>query len=558
MSIAYLKYKKYFLIFLFLFALNLFIFRDLLAKINSNLIDWRDYPFVIWVIEENLWHLKNFAFTSWSNLNIFYPLPLTLFFSDTFFTQTLMALPLSFLITNKILLFNILFFMSLALNCLTVEFFWSRFTKNQLYLLSISIFTLFSTMFFANLHHFQVFSFWPFFLTLGILFSSTTNLKKALWLALATAVQAYSSLYLAIFLLLLISLHALIFKQIKNYLYFLSIFLILFSPLLYGYVSTRLVYDAKREYGEYVQYSLNLTDYFFYANLGSIFNKLPVIQKWQSFNFRYDGIFPGISVSILSLLGLLKFKKIKSRFYLALAFKKTDLFFFLVLIFSFIASLGPRLNIAGIYTSIPLPYHFLLKFFPPLEFVRVITRWYIPFSVSLFYFSLQGLKKIKHPTLICLLVIINLLEFVPINLKSDYYDYLPSVYQKINCRPEQVLIEYPLTQFDNDASILDNLVYRTSLMLASTHHHCNLVNGYSGYIPQAYEAYESELFAAQEASNSAQFFKLLNSKNVSYFKLNKQEIFTDRTNLLSSWMKQEKDYQLIFEDDDYLLAKKND
>jgi len=53
------KYLVYLIFFLFLFFI---VFRNLYVNITTNLIDWSDYPFSVWVIDQNITKILSFNF----------------------------------------------------------------------------------------------------------------------------------------------------------------------------------------------------------------------------------------------------------------------------------------------------------------------------------------------------------------------------------------------------------------------------------------------------------------------------------------------------------------
>src|SRR5258708_1707423 len=100
------KIFQFVLFFTPLLLLTIFIFRSLLFNLSTNLLDWFDYPLMVWTIFQNVEHLRNLSLNGFFNSNIFYPFQGSLLFSDLLLTQSLMALPLSFFFQNKILVFN--------------------------------------------------------------------------------------------------------------------------------------------------------------------------------------------------------------------------------------------------------------------------------------------------------------------------------------------------------------------------------------------------------------------------------------------------------------------
>lgn len=86
-------------------------------------------------------------------------------------------------------------------------------------------------------------------------------------------------------------------------------------------------------------------------------------------------------------------------------------------------------------------------------------------------------------------------------------------------------------------------------------HNCLMVNGYSGYIPKEYEEYENKLFVAVEKNNPEAFWQLLKTKDIRFFKLNKDHLYEDKVALISGWIRKNPYLRVHFDDKDYLLVE---
>lgn len=544
----------------------LFIFRSLLFNISINLPDWNDYPLYVWILFQNITHLKALSLVNFFNGGIFYPLTGVMLFSDLFLPQSLVGLLLSTFISNPILVFNIVFFLSLLLNIGGAYFLWRNFTKSQIILFFATLTTVFSAYFFLNRVHFQIASIWPFLFGLGLITQKKLTVKNALLVSLAILIQFFSGIYFGVFLMVAIGLwYSILFLKhyqqkkelkplIKHALILSAATFILVGPLVFSYFRVKQQYQAVRHYGEYVTYSAQSTDYLFPAHLSSLVNQTGLAKKWARFGSN-AGLFPGLVVLGLATAGFFTISKNRISFKLS----SRHLFFASFLFIGFIFSLGPRLKVNGAYSDIPLPYHLLLKMGAIFEVIRVTSRWSIFFFLGLTYFSIQALERIKKKQLM-IVASFSLLfaaELVPLQLSTETRGYYPKIYEVVleQCESEsKVLLEYPMTQSTIDTDIVTNLSYRTQMMLASVHHQCQLINGYTGYIPESYQNYESELLFAVVSEDENLFWKLIRSKKVDLIKLNKNEIFSDQSVIIESWLKKNDTVQLLFDDADYSIV----
>ncbi|NMC98662.1 MAG: hypothetical protein GYA62_02925, partial [Bacteroidales bacterium] len=225
----------------------LIVFRNLITSLQSNLIDWRDYAYITWVINQNITHLRLLDFANIFNQNAFYPYTNTIFLSDTLFTQSIIGLPFSFISKNPVAIFNSVFIITIFLNSLSSYIFWKNIFHNCTIGFVGSLACVFSPIFFTQLGHFQMLSYWPFFLSLHLAFKSNVfiNKKVIFTLGVLLSIQFLASVYLAVFLgvtlFIYFLVHTLSQKKIRPILSFLIvilIFILLDSLFIKGYLNT--------------------------------------------------------------------------------------------------------------------------------------------------------------------------------------------------------------------------------------------------------------------------------------------------------------------------------
>jgi len=573
--------KKFFsnlLFFVPLLILTVFIFKSLLFNISTNLLDWLDYPVFLWIIFQNIDHIRSLSFSGIFDTNIFYPFHGTLLFADLFLPQTILLFPFTLISQNKILDFNISFFLTLILNLISVTFFWNKFnfSTSKWWLFFAVLTTAYSPYFFLNYGHYQMVTFWPLFFGLSYLFDKNITTKKVVLAAIFTTIQFLASVYLSIFMLFSIGvwfgLKILLERNrsdlainIKRLAIFLLVFTALTGPFLYKYIQVKNAYGIVRDYSEYVLYSAHLSDYIFSTHYHSLLDGFAPLAKWNHLNGHYLGEsagFPGFVLLGLGILGLFKYSRNKKNLSLQIPLEFNHLYFLILALCGFIFSLGPRLNVNGFYTAIPLPYLIPLKLIPIFEPIRASARWSFLFYFGLTYFALIGLQKLKKYNLRLLVILLSILyviEMVPIDKQTEQKNYNPDVYKIVvpECKNAgSVLLEYPLTQDSKDANIITNLTYKTQMMLASLEHNCDLVNGYSGYTPKDYDRFEGEMFQAVEKNDSQEFNKLVNQRNVKLFKLNKDFIYREKVASIEGLLKEE-GATILVDDEHYTVARVN-
>lgn len=559
-------FAVYFLVSCFLF---LFIFRDLILNISTNLIDWRDYAYVVWVINQFIDNFKELGAAGLFNGNAFYPLEGILLFSDLLWPQALITSLYSLFTTNIIAQFNLTFFTTLGLNTIAIYFFWKQIFKNNKNILFASLLTNFSPFFFLQLSHFQMISYWPFFLSLGFFFKKDRKLKYIILSGVFLSLQFYSAVYWAVFLLTVIIIYNIVrlikkegvwqvFKELTT---IGLVLLILVGPIYFKYAQVRQAYNIERGYHEYVSYSAHLSDYLFNWPYRSYLSQTALLTRLNNYNNHWSGEIAGsasLIVYLTSLVGIALFKKNKNNLSINISLTKKDLFFLLLTLVGFLFSLGPRLSINGTYLATPLPFAIALKFLPIFDPIRATARFSALFYLGLFYFATKGLSRINRNNsllAIFLALLFFFMEIIPLNYKTESNNYYPSVYQliKSECSHGKVLLEYPFDQDSKGSNVATNLKYKASQLTSSVIHRCNLVNGYAGFDPEEYTHYIDQFNVALKATDSAQLKEIIRNKKIDVIKVNKKYLSDDRLQqLININFSQDFGMQLT-NDDEFLL-----
>lgn len=538
---------KKFPLYLAAFLLILFfVFRNLILNISTNLLDWRDYAYIIWVMFQSITHITNLDFINFFETNAFYPNKLTLMFSDILLPQALILLPFLSLTKNLILSFNITFIITFILNFISLFLFWKQIFKKELIAFLGALFFIFSPFFHLELSHFQMLTFWPFFLALYFLFKYDVKpkYKYLILIGLLLTTQFLSSVYLSVYLIFAIlifyTIRLVLQKELKSVATKASIIFIVFiltgGIFIKGYIDMKNTYNIERDIKEYITYSANLSDYLFTSQIKSILHQSPLMQLWNKAdkNWGTHSSFPGFLLFLLTLYGLFKLTKGKQSLSINLELNRQKAFFIILIISGFIFSLGPRVIFNGTYAHIPLPFSAVLKFIPLADATRVPARWSFIFFLGVIYFSLVALNKLegkKYKKIIFFLIfVIFVLEYLPTNIQSAKDSYITSDYKilkDICSKEKKVLLELPLTHLDAYPNILEGLRYITVMELSSTYHNCFLVNGYSGYdLPDNF-ILAGTLSKFIENQQIGAFLEELRSRNIDYVKFNQYYFIND-------------------------------
>ena len=528
----------------FFIILLLFVFRSLIFNMTNNLPDWLDYPFVTWVINQNIYQIRHFNFLHFTDANIFYPFTNTLYFSDLFLPQSIIGLIISFITANPITIFNSVFILTYILNYIALYLFWNTIFKNTLLSFLGSLFTIFSPFLFLNQSHFQMLSYWPFFFSLLFLFNMFEKRKYqlAIFSGIFCGIQFLASIYLGIFLLFTIGIYILIklifdnkkLESIKVFSLVILSFLLISGVFIKGYLDTKKQYSMTRNPEEFIQYSAHVSDYIFTTPIRSFIHTLPLLKLWNGFDKNTmggKGSFPGFTLTTLALISLISIKYFKKHININITLNQQNLFFALLIFFGLVFSWGPRINFNGHYAFIPSLYYPLWKFIPFLESIRVVARWNFLFYLGVVYFAISTIQKIsqkKHVSLIIGIILsCFLLESLPLYITTHKEEYLNSKYELIAnlCKNRELtLLEVPITHFDGNGGIVSGLNRVTKYELSSLYHKCNLTNGYSGYDLPKLITVRDEFYLRLRNNDPVSLLKYLNNSKINILKINAEEL----------------------------------
>lgn len=324
---------------------------------------------------------------------------------------------------------------------------------------------------------------------------------------------------------------------LKQALILLVVFLLTAGISIYGYMLAKNEYGGKRELGEFITYSAHLSDYIFpVRNHTSFLYQSPLVVRWNSFdhhNLGEKAAFIGFLPLIIIFFYLIKYDCDKKTLAFFIRLNKVTLFLVLLGLLSFIASLGPRLNVNGSYLYIPLPYDLAIKGVSLIEFLRALARWFSLVMLAMAILLALGLdsffdnltKKISSKKVFVIGFLIFglfILEFYPKPLevsKKEWWNQAYSYMKNELCiKDSPAVLEYPFVYRNIDGGLIKDLNYKMVILLASTQHSCRILSGFSGYEPSRYIQIKQQLDNDGIDQNDLALLRKLDFK---YIKLNK-------------------------------------
>lgn len=559
--------KSYVIYFLIYLIIIIFVFRSLFFNLSTNLIDWRDYPTIDWMIFHSVSKITTLDFSNYFDTNAFYPNKYSLLFSDLLIPQAILETPFYMISNNSILSFNIVFFLTFILNYFATFLFWRQIFKQNILAFMGSLFVIFSPFVHLEISHFPMLSFWPFFFSFYFILKTRekkNNIQDLLLSGIFLAIQFLASAYLSFFLVFIIFIFYFVeflksrdqfFIIFRNLGIIFLMFILINGYFIKGYIDTKKLYNINHDLKENVVYSAHLSDYIFTSHVNSIIHQSNLVKKWNNFNKNTWGgqaSFPGLLLFGLFIYSFFEIRKNKDKLILKFDIHKEQLFFTSLLFFGFLFSLGPRLNFNGTYVYIPTPYDLLLRIFPLVSQVRAPCRWYFIFIIAITYFALKAVQKIQPKIRTQFLVIGFLLlfffEYIPMNITTHSEEYINPHYvtlKNLCSQKKLVLLELPVTHLSVYPDIISGLNYISKVQFVSIYHDCYLVNGYSSYDMPHLNILSTALYQAILDGNSYEFIKELKKSQADIIKFNSEFFPREVNKVFPSFLRKFKDEKEI-------------
>jgi hypothetical protein len=467
--------------------------------------DLGDPLLVTWILA---WDFHAFTTDPWNlfNANIFFPTRNTLALSEHLVGLLPLFAPVYALTENPILGYNVVVFLAFALSGIAMFFlvhrwtqhFWTAFLSGFLY--------AFAPLRFGQIGHLHLLNFYGAPLALLFLdrFLCSKRWRDLAGLAILYWWQVLCSVYLGWFVTIALILYALYYALLidRSLLRhsiiaksgtFAALSLLILLPFHLPYYEARQQWGFSRSISECVPFSADAL--LSYLAVSSSMNDI-YLSLFRSASKLSPGperaVFPGLVLALLAVLGSFP----TSCFPLTARLKQVRQIYLLLLILSFILSLGPYLIILAQNTGVPLPYLALYYLAPGFQAMRVPARFAflcvlaasvlaaIGFMRAANFLSTRARfrKRASSSTQAVLALLGMTLFTVELGLKPlplarvQTGDEVPEVYRWLAAERLGPIVELPIGVIEDDFRY----------MYFSTYHWLPIVNGMSGFIPPTY------------------------------------------------------------------------
>jgi hypothetical protein len=484
------------------------------------------------------------------NANIFYPYPNTLAFSETLLPQGLFALPFNLAFDNTILGYNLVLLASFFLAAYAMYLFVFDLTRARGAAVVAATIFAFNPYNLGNLAQVQLLSFgWT---PLALLYLrklltedkglrtkddllSRFAIRNSFWFALFFALQALSSFYYAFLAGFAVALYAIWFfitHHASRITFYVSrstrlaiasmLGALLIVPFFIPYLQVQREMGFERKISESEEFSASLQLYAQVSPQNVVYGNLlaprpPIVRG----GYPLDNLFPGIIALALALVGLLATKD------------RDKWFYFLLLTFAFLLSMGPRLYLSPtLPTDITLPYRWLYDAFPLMRALRAPVRFDALVMFALAVLAGWGTARLATtdrrpltatrrflPTAYCLLltglIALEYFAFPAANITPvPVWNEIPEYVRWLRAQPRGVILELPMLASEPGKPLDLTTQY------FSTYHWHTTPDGYSGFNPprRGEIAYEMQAFPNERA------FSLIQALDVKYLVLHNTEI----------------------------------
>jgi hypothetical protein len=420
--------------------------------------------------------------------NIFYPSRDALAFSEPLIVPALLGAPVAWLGGSPVLVMNLMVMAGFALTALAGYALIYRWTGDRVAALVTGSTLAFNTHTLTRLAHVQGLHLYG--LPLALLATdrllSGSRTRDAAWLALWMAVMAFTSGYLLVFAAIMVATATLVRMPdwLPRYRTVLPRFALAVAasaaaivPLWLPYHRAAVDQGMVRTLGDVANYSASLKGYL--AAAGTIH-----LSTWSRRFFvnPVDSFFPGFVVIVLALVAIVTFlRRNHAGVQPAPDARRRVVMLLAIAAVGLVLSLGTRTPIYGWVYSV----------FPPMHGLRAAARFGILFLLGLSALAGLGLASLRARRpgsrwltagALALVAIVNV-EALRAPFQYRRFDGVPGIYRLLATEPRVVLVEVP---FYPRQAAFGNAEY----VLNSTAHWRPLMNGYSGYTPATYSAYD--------------------------------------------------------------------
>ncbi len=435
------------------------------------------------------------------NTNIFYPYTNTLAYSEILIPQSLAALPFTLATNNSVFGYNVSLLLMLWLDAFAMYLFVFDLTRKQEAGWIAGAIYAFNPFNLGNLAQLQLVTLG--FLPLALLFlgkvlspggveaRGTRVWKFAFLFGLFFVLQSLASFYYALLSGFAVGLYLLwwvaivrarVVDEVRRVIVPLAVAFglagLVLLPFLLPYFQVQRELGFQRRVEESEPFSASLKQFTEVAPQNVVYGKFLAPNPVKRVGgYPLDTLFPGLIAVALALVGM-----VGSR-------TQVKYFLLLLLVVSFVLSLGPRLYLSSLQaTDIPLPYLWLYDILPILGALRAPVRF-----DALVNLALAGLAGLGAATLLARfrfprealvsLGVVGLIALEYLSLPAanavvlPVANEIPEQYKWLAQQSDGVTLELPMMG-RNEENELD-----ISTQYFSTYHWQKTPDGYSGFVP---------------------------------------------------------------------------
>ena len=488
---------------------ELVIFWPLIYRLGTALHDRFDTMLNTWILTWQAHELIR-APLSLFNAPIFHPLPDMLALSEIIWPAAPMTVPILAASGNPILVYNLTFLGTVFLAAVGMYLLALHVTRNRGAALLVGLFYAFSPYQFGHVPQVQLLSIGWLPLTLLYLdrFWATGRRRDGLMLALFMAAQTLSTFYYGFQVVMVVGFYVLAcllrepkhaqVRRLGQILPWFALAALLILPLALPYLRVRADLGLERSITEATHSGASLAAFFLPRSDNPIYP-----AALRSLVPGAGDLFPGVVGSLLALLGLIVWPRIRNgHSYLS------QIYLIVLGLVSWVLALGPRLKLSNSQpTNINLPFAWVFEHIPGMTVIRAPGRFsvtiYLVLALAIAAGAAWLIGRIRRQTVRgvvwTLLVALCLAEFLAgretfIALTMPSLAPAPPAYAWLAQQPSGALLELPLTseidQGPPQGSTVGDSAYeawpdlnRMRYQFFQTAHWQPMVDGYSGFRP---------------------------------------------------------------------------
>ncbi|MHB8645666.1 MAG: hypothetical protein ACYDAR_07745 [Thermomicrobiales bacterium] len=440
--------------------------------------------------------------------NTFYPFANTYLFDELVLGSAVLTLPLAMLHVAPLAIYNIAVLLSLTMSAVAMYALARRFGATPVAAFIAGAIYAFAPLHLDQIGHIGLLSaqWFPLILLLCDRIIVSPRPRDALALAACLVMQAISSQYYAIYLLLLVPLFLVIVAlrrpEARRRIVWAHLALagvlgfIVTLPVAVGYWHVQRGYSVVRTFGQTTHYSAALTNFFTVDSRNRLWGGITAsLRAYGTYTFERN-MFPGLLALLLAAVGCWVGRR-----------RLWEQFLMLLVLSSATLALGPELRLTPDSKSLllrHLPYDILYWHLPGFDSMRVPARF-----GTLFLLGIAGLAATGASALIARLGTVRLprpriARAAPVALSvallagigAEYAnrplaivplasgEAIPAVYQWLAAQPDARVIELPLVVPDHERE--QSIAVREQYY--SLVHHHSIVNGNANVLPMGYKA----------------------------------------------------------------------